>query len=70
MTRPCGFFLSTFLMLSPIIAHADQAAAACSASIFPEARTIDMKLGIEKTAMIQVCAGISNALTKAMDESH
>jgi exodeoxyribonuclease V alpha subunit len=29
-----------------------------------------MKLGIEKTAMIRVRAGISYALTEAMDEGH
>ena len=29
-----------------------------------------MKLGIEKTAMVRVCAGISYALTEAMDEGH
>jgi exodeoxyribonuclease V alpha subunit len=29
-----------------------------------------MKLGIAKTAMVRVRAGISYALTKAMDEGH
>jgi exodeoxyribonuclease V alpha subunit len=29
-----------------------------------------MKLGIEKTAMVRVRAGISYALTEAMDEGH
>jgi exodeoxyribonuclease V alpha subunit len=29
-----------------------------------------MKLGIEKTAMIRLRAGISYALTEAMDEGH
>ena len=29
-----------------------------------------MKLGIEKTAMIRIRAGISYALTEAMDEGH
>ena len=29
-----------------------------------------MKLGIEKTAMIRLRAGISYALTEAMDEAH
>ena len=29
-----------------------------------------MKLGIEKTAMVRVCAGIAYALTEAMDEGH
>jgi exodeoxyribonuclease V alpha subunit len=29
-----------------------------------------MKLGIDKTAMIRVRAGISYALTEAMDEGH
>ena len=29
-----------------------------------------MKLGIEKTAMIRLRAGISYALTEAMDERH
>jgi len=29
-----------------------------------------MKLGIEKTAMIRVRAGISHALTESMDEGH
>jgi Helix-hairpin-helix containing domain len=39
----------------------------------PPAETADaiaMKLGIEKTAMIRVRAGISYALTEAMDEGH
>ena len=31
---------------------------------------IAMKLGIEKTAMIRLRAGISYALTEAMDEGH
>src|SRR5437868_5507375 len=34
------------------------------------ADAIAMKLGIEKTAMIRVRAGISFALTEAMDEGH
>src|SRR5713101_5453982 len=37
---------------------------------FKTADTIAMKLGIEKTAMVRVRAGISYALTKAMDEGH
>ena len=37
---------------------------------FKTADTIAMKLGIEKTAMIRVRAGISYALTKAMDDGH
>jgi exodeoxyribonuclease V alpha subunit len=37
---------------------------------FKTADAIAMKLGIEKTAMIRVCAGISFALTEAMDEGH
>jgi len=37
---------------------------------FKTADTIAMKLGIEKTAMIRVRAGISYALTQAMDEGH
>ena len=37
---------------------------------FKTADAIAMKLGIEKTAMIRVRAGISNALTEAMDEGH
>ncbi|MCX7342300.1 MAG: ATP-dependent RecD-like DNA helicase [Hyphomicrobiales bacterium] len=37
---------------------------------FKTADTIAMKLGIEKTAMIRVRAGISHALTEAMDEGH
>ena len=37
---------------------------------FKTADTIAMKLGIEKTAMIRVRAGISYALTEAMDEGH
>jgi exodeoxyribonuclease V alpha subunit len=37
---------------------------------FKIADTIAMKLGIEKTAMIRVRAGISYALTEAMDEGH
>jgi exodeoxyribonuclease V alpha subunit len=34
------------------------------------ADAIAMKLGVEKTAMIRVRAGISYALTEAMDEGH
>jgi exodeoxyribonuclease V alpha subunit len=37
---------------------------------FKTADTIAMKLGVEKTAMIRVRAGISYALTEAMDEGH
>ena len=37
---------------------------------FRTADTIAMKLGIEKTAMVRVRAGISYALTEAMDEGH
>ena len=37
---------------------------------FKTADIIAMKLGIEKTAMIRVRAGISYALTEAMDEGH
>ena len=37
---------------------------------FKTADAIAMKLGIEKTAMIRVRAGISYALTKAMDDGH
>ncbi len=37
---------------------------------FRTADTIAMKLGIEKTATIRVRAGISYALTEAMDEGH
>src|SRR6201999_2616530 len=37
---------------------------------FKTADAIAMKLGIEKTAMVRVRAGISFALTKAMDEGH
>src|SRR6202048_4226238 len=37
---------------------------------FKTADAIAMKLGIEKTAMIRVRAGISYALTEAMDERH
>src|SRR5215470_15320241 len=37
---------------------------------FKTADAIAMKLGIEKTAMIRVRAGISYALTDAMDEGH
>src|ERR1700737_4601140 len=37
---------------------------------FKTAVAIAMKLGIEKTAMIRVRAGISFALTEAMDEGH
>ena len=37
---------------------------------FKTADTIAMKLGIEKTAMIRVRAGISHALTEAMDDGH
>ena len=37
---------------------------------FKTADAIAMKLGIEKTAMIRVRAGISFALTEAMDEGH
>ena len=37
---------------------------------FKTADAIAMKLGIEKTAMVRVRAGISHALTEAMDEGH
>src|SRR5205814_9923177 len=37
---------------------------------FKTADLIAMKLGIDKTAMIRVRAGISFALTEAMDEGH
>src|SRR5712672_724786 len=37
---------------------------------FKNADAIAMKLGIEKTAMIRLRAGISYALTEAMDEGH
>src|SRR5437016_5632576 len=37
---------------------------------FKTADAIAMKLGIEKTAMIRVRAGISYALTETMDEGH
>src|SRR5437588_543030 len=37
---------------------------------FKTADAIAMKLGVEKTAMIRVRAGISFALTEAMDEGH
>src|ERR1700680_4300701 len=37
---------------------------------FKPADAIAMKLGIEKTAMIRVRAGISYALTEAMDDGH
>jgi exodeoxyribonuclease V alpha subunit len=37
---------------------------------FKTADAIAAKLGIEKTAMIRVRAGISYALTEAMDEGH
>src|SRR5437764_2347320 len=37
---------------------------------FKTADEIAMKLGIEKTAMVRVRAGISYALTEAMDEGH
>jgi exodeoxyribonuclease V alpha subunit len=37
---------------------------------FKTADAIAMKLGIEKTAMIRLRAGISYALTEAMDEGH
>src|ERR1700680_143967 len=37
---------------------------------FKRADAIAMKLGVEKTAMIRLRAGISYALTEAMDEGH
>jgi exodeoxyribonuclease V alpha subunit len=37
---------------------------------FKTADAIAMKLGIEKTAMIRVCAGIGYALSEAMDDGH
>src|SRR6187401_2146731 len=37
---------------------------------FKTADAIAMKLGIEKAAMIRIRAGISYALTEAMDEGH
>src|SRR5258705_13845819 len=37
---------------------------------FKSADAIAMKLGIEKTAMMRVRAGVCYALTEAMDEGH
>ena len=37
---------------------------------FKTADAIAIRLGIEKTAMIRIRAGISYALTEAMDEGH
>jgi exodeoxyribonuclease V alpha subunit len=37
---------------------------------FKTADAVAMKLGIDKTAMIRVRAGISYALTEAMDDGH
>ena len=37
---------------------------------FKSADAIAMRLGIEKTAMVRIRAGISYALTEAMDEGH
>jgi len=37
---------------------------------FKSADAIAMRLGIERTAMIRLRAGISYALTEAMDEGH
>ena len=37
---------------------------------FKTADAIAMKLGMEKTAMVRVCAGVSFALAEAMDEGH
>jgi exodeoxyribonuclease V alpha subunit len=37
---------------------------------FKTADAIAMKLGVDKTAMIRVRAGISYALTEAMDDGH
>jgi hypothetical protein len=37
---------------------------------FKRADAIAMKLGIEKTALVRVSAGISYPLTEAMDEGH
>jgi exodeoxyribonuclease V alpha subunit len=37
---------------------------------FKTADAIAMKLGVDKTAMVRVRAGISYALTEAMDEGH
>jgi exodeoxyribonuclease V alpha subunit len=37
---------------------------------FKTADAIAMKLGIEKTAMVRIRAGISHALTEAMDDGH
>jgi exodeoxyribonuclease V alpha subunit len=37
---------------------------------FKTADAIAMKLGVEKTAMIRIRAGISYALTEAMDDGH
>src|SRR5271154_3412992 len=51
--------------MSPTISSA-----AWSGIGFKSADAIAMKLGIEKTAMIRLRAGISYALTEAMDEGH
>jgi exodeoxyribonuclease V alpha subunit len=37
---------------------------------FKTADAIAMMLGVEKTAMIRIRAGVSNALTETMDEGH
>jgi len=37
---------------------------------FKTADAVAMKLGIEKTAMIRLRAGVSFALTEALDEGH
>ena len=37
---------------------------------FKTADAIAMRLGIEKTAMIRICAGVAHALTEAMDDGH
>jgi Helix-hairpin-helix containing domain len=42
----------------------------CGNPLFKTADAIAMMLGIDKTALIPVRAGISYALTEAMDEGH
>ena len=51
-------------------AHVNAAEADIRGIGFKTADAIAMKLGIEKTAMVRVRAGISYALTEAMDEGH
>jgi len=54
----------------PVITVIRDATAVRTAAFWLSADTVAMKLGIEKTAMIRARAGISHALTEALDDGH